>query len=126
MIVMTKIAARLLDQVYGVGGAKVQIIPHGVPVVACERDNSQKDRLGLAGRQVICTFGLINRGKGLEYMIEAMPQIVRACPEALYLVVGVTHPQVKRQEGEVYRESLAAASRRARRRRARALRESIP
>jgi glycosyltransferase involved in cell wall biosynthesis len=107
MIVMTKVAARLLDQVFGVTGRKVQIIPHGVPVVAAEHDHAQKARLGLAGRQVICTFGLINRGKGLEYMIEAMPQIVRACPQALYLVVGVTHPQVKKREGEVYRESLA-------------------
>jgi glycosyltransferase involved in cell wall biosynthesis len=108
LIVMTKVAARLLENVYGVTGPKVQIIPHGVPVVVRERDDAQKARLGLAGRQVICTFGLISRGKGLEYMIEAMPRIVQACPQALYLVVGITHPLVKRWEGEVYRESLAA------------------
>ena len=107
IIVMTKVAAGLLSDIYGVSGPRVQVIPHGVPVVARERDPGQKVRLGFAERQVICTFGLINRGKGLEYMIEAMPQIVRVCPQALYLVVGITHPQVKRLEGEVYRESLA-------------------
>src|SRR3954466_10194715 len=106
VVVMTHIAAKLLADVYGVSDSNIQVIPHGVPPVPFERDDTHKERLGLTGRRGLCTFGLINRGKGLEYMIRAMPQIVAACPEAMYLIVGVTHPLVKRQEGEIYRESL--------------------
>src|SRR5436190_3067051 len=106
VVVMTEIAARLLADVYGVSGSSVKVIPHGVPEVSFDRDERHKAEVGLPGRRIICTFGLINRGKGLEHMIRGLPQIVAACPETIYLIVGVTHPQVKRQEGEVYREGL--------------------
>ncbi|MEX0671153.1 MAG: glycosyltransferase [Pirellulales bacterium] len=106
VVVMTQIAARLLVEVYGVNSKRVKVIPHGVPQVPFSRDGSSKARLGLAGRRVICTFGLINRGKGLEHMVRGLRDVVVTCPDALYLIVGTTHPQVRRQEGGSYREKL--------------------
>jgi glycosyltransferase involved in cell wall biosynthesis len=111
VVVMTRIAARLLRDDYGVPPSRVRIIPHGVPPVPFGRDDSHKAALGLAGRRLLCTFGLINRGKGLEHMIRGMPAVVAACPAAVYLIVGATHPQVKLREGEVYREGLAELAR---------------
>ncbi len=108
IVVMTKCAARLLEGVYQIPTDRVRVIPHGVPEVAIESGETSKKRLGLRDERLICTFGLINRGKGLEYMIQAMPRIVASCPNAIYIIVGVTHPEVKRQEGEIYRESLVA------------------
>jgi polysaccharide biosynthesis protein PslF len=111
IVVMTRVAARLLEKVYHVSGPQVHVIPHGVPEVPYRRDGTHKARLGLTGRPVICTFGLISRGKGLEFMIQAMPRIVARFPNVIYLIVGATHPQVKRHEGEVYRESLVKMAR---------------
>jgi polysaccharide biosynthesis protein PslF len=110
IVVMTHNAARLLSNTYQISGPHIRVIPHGVPIVPNDPDDVHKDKLkgqfGLAGREVICTFGLINRGKGLEYMIEAMPEIVSAYPSVIYLIVGATHPLVYAQEGESYREFL--------------------
>ena len=107
-VVMTRIAANLLEDVYGVHESSIHVIPHGVPSVPFDRDISHRNNLGLNGKKVICTFGLINSGKGLEQMIRAMPKVVESCPNAVYRIVGITHPQVKRQEGVSYRESLIA------------------
>lgn len=111
VIVMTHTAARLLSEVYGVKGTSVNVIPHGVPTSPFAKQEHLKSELGLEGRQVICTFGLINRGKGLEHMLRAMPKVVSECPNALYLIIGATHPQVKLHEGEGYREELIELAR---------------
>jgi glycosyltransferase involved in cell wall biosynthesis len=111
IVVMTHFAVRLLQEVYDVDHSEIRMIPHGVPAAPFERSESNKDIVGLAGKKVICTFGLISRGKGIEYMIRAMPAIVDRCPNAVYLIVGVTHPQVKRHEQEAYRESLQEMAR---------------
>ncbi len=96
----------LLEHVYGVNPVKIHVIPHGVPDVPFRETAAAKASFGIGQRTVISTFGLINRGKGLEYAIDAMASVVRRHPEALYLILGETHPVVRRQEGESYRESL--------------------
>ncbi len=106
IIVMTEVAATLLHDVYGVPRKNVTVIPHGVPVLPFEAERRRQTAQVPAGRQVVGTFGLINPGKGLELMIRAMPQIVAEFPDTIYSIVGVTHPQVKRESGEVYREQL--------------------
>ncbi|MBV8354099.1 MAG: glycosyltransferase, partial [Candidatus Eremiobacteraeota bacterium] len=82
------------------------VIHHGVPDVPFRSTDTAKAAFGVGQRMVISTFGLISRGKGLEYAIEAMRSVVKLHPEALYLILGQTHPVVRRQEGESYRQSL--------------------
>ncbi len=98
----------LLERIYGVDPAKLRVIHHGVPDVPFRGTESAKASFGIGQRMVISTFGLINRGKGLEYAIDAVRAVVERHPEALYLILGETHPVVRRQEGESYRESLQA------------------
>lgn len=106
VVVLSQTGKDILAGVYGVDPAKVHVIHHGVPDVPFRSTSEAKVAFGLSGRQVISTFGLISRGKGLEYGIDAMRSVVAAHPQALYLILGQTHPSVRRHEGESYRDSL--------------------
>lgn len=106
VVVLSETGRDLLARVYHVDPERVRVIHHGVPDVPFRSTDSAKASFGIGQRTVISTFGLINRGKGLEFAIEAMRSVVDRHPEALYLILGETHPVVRRQEGESYRESL--------------------
>lgn len=106
MVVMVKTGRQILLDGYDVDPAKITVIPHGVPNVHRVSASTVKRALGMADRQIISTFGLINRGKGIEYVIKAMPKILEKFPNATYLVLGETHPGVRKHEGESYRNYL--------------------
>ncbi len=108
VVVMAEKARELLLSVYGVPAERIDVIPHGIPDVAFVEPDAAKARLGFAGKPVILTFGLLSPGKGIEVVIDAMPVVLESCPEAVYLVLGATHPNLVRREGEAYRESLMA------------------
>jgi len=105
-VVMAHKAVELLEDVYGIAPSKIRFIPHGAPNAPFHAESAAKAKLGLEGRRVLSTFGLISPNKGIEDAIAAMPDVVQKEPKATYLVLGQTHPVVKRKEGEWYRESL--------------------
>ncbi len=106
IVVMSRLATRFLNEVYGVPEDKVMLIPHGVPDF--EKLSIQADVLpeALRHRKVIFTFGLLSRNKGIETVIRALPQVISRHPDVLYVVAGKTHPAVLRHAGEEYRNSL--------------------
>ena len=106
IVALSQTGKDILIERYDVDPAKVRVIHHGVPDVSFRSTDTAKAIFGIGERMVISTFGLISRGKGLEYAIEAMRRVVRRHPEALYLVLGQTHPVVRRHEGESYRQTL--------------------
>lgn len=106
VVVMVRTGAMILMDDYGVSPDKLVRIPHGVPVVEAKARRFFKRRLGLEGRTIISTFGLINPRKGIEYAIRAMRRVAQRHPEALYLVVGETHPELRKSAGEAYRNQL--------------------
>jgi glycosyltransferase involved in cell wall biosynthesis len=108
LIVMSQLAAQLLREVYAVPGGKIDIIPHGVPDLPFMDPNYFKDKFGTEGKSVLLTFGLLSPNKGIENVIRALPAILARLPNVVYIVSGVTHPHVRRSEGERYREGLLA------------------
>jgi glycosyltransferase involved in cell wall biosynthesis len=109
VVVMGSTAARLLRDIYGVSRPPV-VIEHGMPAIEPRGRHRLKRQLGVEDRPIISTFGLVDPRKGLEYVIEAMPEIVARHPNTLYLVVGQTHPELLKKEGESYRNSLIASA----------------
>jgi glycosyltransferase involved in cell wall biosynthesis len=108
IVVMSLAAARLVRQEYGGADARIEVIHHGVPDLPMLDPESGKAALGFEGRTVILSFGLLGPGKGYEHMIDAMERLRSRHPEALFVILGATHPDLLRIEGEAYRNALLA------------------
>jgi glycosyltransferase involved in cell wall biosynthesis len=106
VIVMAEKARQLLMSVYDVPAKKIVVIEHGIPDFAFVEPDQAKASFGFSGKTVILTFGLLSPSKGIEVMIDAMPGILESCPNAVYMVLGATHPNLVRQQGEAYRDGL--------------------
>jgi glycosyltransferase involved in cell wall biosynthesis len=100
VIVMTPGGATLLREVHGVPGEKIDVIPHGIPSVPFA---GSKNRLGVEGRPLVLTFGLLSPDKGIEHVIDALPSILQHYPDVVYIILGATHPHVIERHGETYR-----------------------
>jgi glycosyltransferase involved in cell wall biosynthesis len=111
VVVMSEDSRRDLQAIYGVPEHKIDFIPHGIHDVPFVDPGFHKDKFGAEGRFVLMTFGLLSRNKGLEYVIEALPEVVKRYPDLTYLILGATHPHVVATEGESYREELKARAR---------------
>jgi len=111
IVVMSKRAIDFLCEVYDAPPEKVRFVYHGAPILPFVEPDKYKAQFGLEGRRVILTFGLLNPGKGIEYMLDALPPLVKQFPNICYVVLGATHPQVAKEHGESYRISLQRKAR---------------
>jgi glycosyltransferase involved in cell wall biosynthesis len=111
VIVMAEKGRELLHGTYGVPVGKIEVIPHGIPDYPFIGPEAAKARNGFGGKPVILTFGLLSPNKGIEVMIDAMPAILRRRSDAVYVVLGATHPNLVRHDGEIYREGLKRRAR---------------
>jgi len=106
VVTMNERGLEMLSDIYSVPPDKIELIAHGIPDLPFVDNNYYKYKFGMEGRRTILTFGLLNRNKGVEIMLKALPQIKEAEPSVLYVILGMTHPLVVKYEGESYRFSL--------------------
>jgi glycosyltransferase involved in cell wall biosynthesis len=105
LVVMTEEGCTILREVHHVPREKIDVIPHGIPNVP---EGDYREQLGVTGKSVMLTFGLLSPDKGIEYVIDALPAILENHPHTVYLVLGATHPHIRERAGETYRLGLAA------------------
>ncbi len=108
IVVMSEKGRELLRSVHNVPTHKIEVIPHGIPDFPLVESHHAKAKFGFVGKTVILTFGLLSPNKGIETMLDAMPEIIKSCPSAVYVVLGATHPHLLRDQGEAYRDGLTA------------------
>jgi glycosyltransferase involved in cell wall biosynthesis len=108
IVVMAEKGREFLRTVHEAPARKIEVIPHGIPDFPFLEAHSAKAKLGFADKMVILTFGLLSPSKGIETVIDAMPKIIRSCPNAVYVILGATHPNLVRDQGEAYRDGLTA------------------
>src|SRR3979411_336586 len=106
LIVMSQLSSQFLQGIFKVPGSKIDMVPHGVPDLPFLDPNFYKDRFGVEGKAVLLTFGLLSPNKGIENVIQALPQILSKHKNVAYIVAGATHPHILRREGDKYRASL--------------------
>lgn len=106
VITMNERGVSMLADTYGINEKKIELIPHGIPDLPFVDNNYYKHKFTMEGRRTILTFGLLSKNKGIEVMLKAMPDIIKAEPSVLYIILGMTHPSVLRSDGESYRFSL--------------------
>lgn len=106
IITMNERGVNMLRDIYGITGRKIELIPHGIPDLPFVDSNYYKYKFGIEGRKTILTFGLLNKNKGIEVMLKALPALIEVEPSIIYIILGMTHPSVLKEEGESYRFSL--------------------
>lgn len=106
LVVMSERGVGFLQSIYNIPAEKIDLIPHGIPDVPFVDPSFNKDLFGVEGKNVLLSFGLLSASKGIETVISALPKIVKLFPETVYIIVGATHPNVIKHEGETYRLSL--------------------